>query len=260
MAWRLLMVMGVLLAATVCHADPSSTPWEVTIGAAHVMTFQTERIPYATYFYAYSVADRPDDIFVSPADSGGRSYPQARWRPSGLPLDAYVFVLDLKSGKVGFLAWERFLRLKTIEERFDRPRPDAYPNLNCGGTMVGYSNMVSIWHHGQTFMAAVSFDSKLKEKTTFGLPSIIPFMGRQHVVEKETYYSGTVFLDIFQKDGPPSPAVQLTKRLYNFPSYPSFGDLALWVQGAARPILVIVEKNDARSGKKGKFLVIRPPT
>ena len=250
--------MAALFVCSVCHADPSSEPWVMSVGTEKMKVFQTDYIPLATFFFAYAAKDRPDEIFVSPGDITGMFRPQEYWTPHGMPTGAYVFVLNIKTEKVSLMPFGQFRKLKTVSERFESPRPDAYPEMNTGGKMVGWSDMVSIRNREKAFVAAVSFDAIAREKTTFGIPSIIPFMGRQKFFQKETFYSGIVFLDVFEKGKFDVPRVQLKKRFKNFKSYPGFSDLALWVQGAGRPILVLIEESDRRYGKKGVFILVEP--
>lgn len=255
--WRLIFVAA-LFVTSVCHADPSSEPWEVSIGTGKLKVFQTDYIPFATFFFAYAVKHRPDEIFVSPGDITGLIRPQEYWTPPGMPTGAYVFVLNIRTEKVSLMPFGQFRELKAVSEQFESPRPDAYPEMNTGGKMVGWSDMVSIRNRVKPFVAAVSFDAKAKEKTTFGIPSIIPFMGRQKFFQKDTFYSGIAFLDVFEKGKFDVPRVQVKKRFKNFNSYPGFSDLALWVQGAGRPILVLIEESDRRYGKKGVFILVEP--
>ena len=247
-----------LLVSSVGHADPSSEPWEVSIGTEKVKVFQTDYIPLATFFFAYAVKGRPDEVFVSTGDISGLIRPQEYWTPPGLPTRAYVFGLNTKTEKVSLIPYGQFRELKAVSEQFGSLRPDAYPEMNTGGRMAGWSDMVSIRNREKTVVAAVSFDAKADEKTTFGIPSIIPFMGRQEFFEKDTFYNGTVFLDVFEKGKFDAPRVRLKKRFRNFNSYPGFSDLALWVQGTERPVLVLVEESDRRSGKKGTFILVEP--
>jgi hypothetical protein len=255
--WRLIFVAA-LFVCSVCHADPSSEPWEVSAGTEKIKVFQTDYIPLATLFFAYAAKDRPDEIFVSPGDITGMIRPQEYWSPHGMPTGAYVFVLNIKSEKVSLMPFGQFRELKTVSERFESPRPDAYPKMNTGGKMVVLSDMVSIRNGKKPFAAAVSFDAMAMEKTTFGIPSIIPFMGRQKFFQKDTFYNGIVFLDVFEKGKFDVPRVQLKKRFKNFKNYPGFSDLALWVQGAGRPILVLIEESNRRYGKKGVFILVEP--
>ena len=51
--WRLIFVAA-LFVCSVCHADPSSEPWEVSVGTEKMKVFQTDYIPLATFFFAYA--------------------------------------------------------------------------------------------------------------------------------------------------------------------------------------------------------------
>jgi hypothetical protein len=175
-----------------------------------------------------------------------------------MPTGAYVFVLNTKTEKISLMPFDQFMELKAVSEQFESPRLDAYPQMNTGGKMVDWPEMVSVRNREKAFVAAVSFDAKVREKTTFGIPSIIPFMGRQKFFEKDTFYSGVVFLELFEREKYDVPLVQLKKRFKSFKSYPGFSDLALWVQGAGRPVLILIEESNRRLGKRGLFILVEP--
>jgi len=257
---RVLTLAVVLLTASVCLADPSEKPWQATVGAEHVMTFASAHVPMLTsYHYAYAVADRPGEVFVAMASAHDRFGPRELFRPPGRPVGKYAFALDTRSGKVDFVPWEELKRMALVEERRFGKMPRDFPDLGYGGAPVDYLDCVVRWREGEPVVAALSFDQRGKERTTIGLPSLIPFMGRQKLVQKETRHSGTMFLEIFDTDHPAKPLVQMTKRFRNYPSPPDIRDVAVWVEGADRPTLVTVDRGDPAYGVKGVFSVIRPP-
>ena len=47
-----MLMLGVLLAASVCDAEPEMGQWEISMGANRVLTFQPEHIPYVNYYFA----------------------------------------------------------------------------------------------------------------------------------------------------------------------------------------------------------------
>ena len=118
--------------------------------------------------------------------------------------------------------------------------------------------MTPFKRNGKEFVVTASLDGKSTKKTTFGMPGIIPFMGRQKWFEKETYYSGTIFLEVFDKAQPLTPIVQLKKRIRNLERLPDINAMAAWTQGAEQPLLVIVEKGNSRKNQKGRILLVRP--
>lgn len=256
---RVLACAVVLLAASACQAAPSEKPWQATVGAAHVMTFESAHVPtLSDIFYAYAVADRPGEVFVAMASAHDRFGPRELFRPPGRPVGKYAFALDTRSGKVDFVPWEELKRMALVEERRFGKMPRDFPDLGYAGVPVDYLDCVVRWREGQTIVAALSFDQQEKERTTVGLPSIIPFMGRRKVIQRETRHSGTMFLEIFDTDHPETPLVQMTRRFRNYPSPPDIRDVAVWVEGADRPTLVTVDRGDRAYGVKGVFTVIRP--
>lgn len=250
--------MSMLLAASVCYAGPKVGQWEISEGADCVLTFETEYIPYSVYYYAFAPVGHPDEIMVSPKHpdypSGSGEYWQPKDRPSGM----YVFVLNLKSGKVSLMAVDRFLQLEFVTEVFNDKLVSAYPELNYGGKPDYFHYVVPVRKKDNEFVVSASLDGKRKEKTTFGIPSPIPFMGRKKFFEKETYYSGTIFLEVFDRKRPLKPIVQFKKSIRNLERLPDIGEMASWTQGSEQPFLVIVERTNRLEKKKGRIFLIRP--
>lgn len=253
-----ILIMSILLAASGCHAGQEVGQWEISKGADCVLTFQPEYIPFSTYYFAFAVVGSPDKIIVSGARQDGKYGSAASWQPKGRPLGKYVFALDLKSGEVSLMGWNRFLQLEVVNEIFYDELVTDYPELNYKGEPADFHYVVPIRKKGKEFVAAASFDGKRSEKTTFGIPSILPFMGRQKWFEKDTYYSGTIFLEVFDKEKPLKPIVQFKKSVRNLDLLPMVDQTAVWTQGAEQPFLLIVESTNLLKKKKGRIFLIRP--
>ena len=88
----------------------------------------------------------------------------------------------------------------------------------------------------------VSSDSDTVSKSDIGVPSIIPFMGRQHIVESVNYYSGVVFLEVFDVGHPSEPMMRFSKEFETWRTLPRLREFASWVQGAERPVLVVLDR------------------
>ena len=252
-----ILIISILLAASVCHAGPKVGQLEISEGADCVLTFEPEYIPYSIYYFAFELVGHPDEIIVSPNHPDYRFGSSEHWQPKGRPLGMYVFVLNLKSGKVSLMAWDRFLQLKVVSEVFHKELLSAYPELNYGGEPADFYHVVPIRKKGKEFVFAASLDGKRSEKTTFGIPSPIPFMGRKNFFEKETYYSGTIFLEIFDKERPLKPIVQFKKSVRNLERLPDIDEMARWTQGAEQPFLVIVERTNKLKKEKGRIFLIQ---
>jgi hypothetical protein len=253
-----ILILAMLLAASVCHAEPEETgPWEISVGADSVISFQPEYVPTADYCYGFTVTGRPDEAFVSPVLPGKESLAE-HWQPEGKPPGIYVFVLDLKTGQVELMAWERFLELDRIEEDASRKWSSDYKDLACQGKTERDVWVFPIQINGKELVAATSFDSKKKVKSTFGIPSIIPFMGRQKWIEKKTTFSVTLFLEVFDRENPSTPLVQFKKRFHNHAHHATVSNLAAWVQGAEPPLLVVMESTDRSTNQNGRIFLARP--
>lgn len=253
-----ILIISMLLAASVCYAGPKGGQWEISEGAECVLTFEPEYIPYSTYYFAFAVVGRPDEIIVSPRHPDYQPGSSEHWRPKDRPLGMYVFVLNRKSGKVSLMAVDRFLQLAIVTEVFHKELLSAYPELNYGGQPDYFYRVIPIQKNSKEFVLAASLDGKRKNKTTFGIPSPIPFMGRKNFFEKETYYSGTILLEVFDKERPLKPIVQFKKSVRNLERLPDIDEMARWTQGAEQPFLVIVERTNRLKNKKGRIFLIRP--
>jgi len=253
-----MLILVVLLTASVCYAGPESGPWEISKGAGCVLTFRPEYIPYSIYYFAFAVPGHPDEIIVSPRHPDYPSGSSELWQPKGRPSGMYVFVLNLKSGDVSLMAVDRFLKLEIVTEVFHDELVSAYPELNYGGEPADFYKVVPIRKKGKELVAAASLDGKRSEKTTFGMPSIIPFMGRRKWFEKQTYYSGTILLEVFDRQRPLKPIVQFKKSVRKLERLPNIGEMARWTCGAEQPFLVIVDRRSWQDRKNGRIYLIRP--
>lgn len=231
--------------------------WTIAAGEEWVIEFQSEEILYCgNYCYAFAAVERPDEIFVSPYNAD--TLARYREQQINFPPDSKVYVLNLKSKTVSLMAIERFVQLEFMAEALPVDTFSDHPELKCGGNQEGHQYLAPIQKIGKTFVATLSSVKKSSEKTTFGMPGIIPFMGREKWVQKETSHSGTFFLEIFDKERPLKPIVQLQKEFSELWLLPSIFEMASWTQGAEEPILVVVD-NDYRTKKiKGRVLLIRP--
>jgi hypothetical protein len=108
------------------------------------------------------------------------------------------------------------------------------------------------------FVATLTSARKTSKKTTFGMPGIIPFFGRQKWFQKEKSHSGTFFLEIFDKDHPSRPIVQLQKEFKDLWRLPSIFEMVNWTQSAKEPFLVVVDRENPIKERRGRILVIRP--
>ena len=105
-----------------------------------------------------------------------------------MPTGAYVFGLNIKTETVSLMPFGQFRELEAVSEQFGSLRPADYPEMKTGGKMVGWADMVSIRNGVKPFLAAISFDAKAKEKTTFGIPSIISIMGRKNFFQQKQHF------------------------------------------------------------------------
>jgi len=252
----MLLLVGALCSA--CHGEPRSEPWEVVVGADRVTRFETDFLPYSNFYFAYAAPDDPATVLVATGDNRGLIRPQGRWGPPKRPLDAYVFVLDGRIGTVGLMPFAEFAALATVAEQFEQPLQRDYPALSTGGTVVERPGMVSLRGGEPALLGAVSFDVDEDESTTFGLPSLLPFMGRQEFFEKDTFLDGTVYLDLFEQGQPDAPRVRLSKRIEDFKSYPDFDDLASWVQGSPTPRLVLIDSRFRGNRRQDALILVEP--
>lgn len=256
-----LCIIIVLMFTSICFAGEGafeSGPWEVSKGSENVLVFEPEYIPSTLYFYALSMPGRSDEIIVTLSDPE-KKFGNAGWRPKGLPLGHYVYVLHLTSKTVSLMAWEDFKQLKIVTEFFHSKMASAYPDLNYQGESVDYYDVIPFEKDGRELVLAPSFADKAKERHTFGLPSIIPFMGRKKFIEKETYHTGATFIEVFNKSDPAEPLVQFQRSHKKLTSLPQIRDMACWMQGTKEPILVIVESSYRIKNQKGRIFVVKFP-
>lgn len=252
-----ILIMSLLLAAGVCHAGNEIVgQWEISSGTDRVLTFEPEYIPYSIYYFAYTVTGNDENIVVSGRyrDIGPASTRQPKGRSSGM----YVYLLNVKSGNVSLMDWDSFLALEVGTEGFLKKPVSNYPELNYSGEPDGFYHVLPIRKNGKEFVAAASFDGKVTDRTTFGIPGILPFMGRQKWFEEETYYSGTIFLEVFDKERPSKPIVQFKRSVRNLELLPNLDEMAAWTLGAEQPFLVIVERGNLMKKQMGRIFVVRP--
>jgi hypothetical protein len=254
---RKLIVTIMLLTASICNAGEVVGAWEISMGADYVQTFQMEYIPDSSFYPTFAVRGRPDEIIVFPGRLDVPLESNTPWQPQGLPLGIYVFVLNIKSGEVSLLTLDWFLKQEIVKENFQRKFCSKFPELSYKGEDTGYA--VVNQRKGRKYIVAASCNSTTKKKTTFGIPSPMPFMGRQKFFETRTYYSGTVFLEVFEKERPLRPIVQFKQNFRNLGVVPVYGTTAEWVQGAETPLLIFVENGIPEKGKKGKIFLISCP-
>lgn len=256
-----LFIIGILMLASVCFAGSGgfeSGPWKISNGAENVFVFEPEYIPSTLYSYALAVPGRPDEIIVTMSDPAGESG-NGGWRPKGLSIGYYVYVLNLKSETVDLMAWEDFKQLEIITEFFHSKMVSTYPGLDYQGEPIDYFDVIPFKKDGRELILAPSFEDNAKVKRTFGIPSIIPFMGRKKWVEKETYHSGTVFIEVFDNQYPTKPLVQFQRNYKNLTILPQIRDMACWTQGTEQPILVVVESSFTIKKQKGRIFLVKVP-
>jgi len=171
---------------------------------------------------------------------------------------AKVYVFNLKTQTASTMRLDRFRELDIVFEDLPVGRYGDHPELKCGGEPEAHSYVAPIRRNGQKFVATLSSKGEAAQKTTFGIPSIIPFWGRKKWFEKKTFYSGTLFLEVFDEKRPSEPIVQL-QNSYRKRSYlPSILKIASWVQGSEKPSLVVVCSGNLKMRIPAKVLVIRP--
>lgn len=246
------------LSATICagaYSEPRSGPWETVVGHDRVSVITTDYVPAATFYFAYAIDGRSEEIFVATGDRTGLFPPQVRWTPPGKNAAAYVFVLNTTSSSVSLIPFERFLAMNTVSESFESLQPDQYPKMDTGGRIPDVSGLVSM---GRGTVAAVSFDTEAREKSTIGLPSLLPFIGRQDVREKMLLHEGYAYLDVFSEQQLQRPRVRLRKKIEDFESHPDFSDLAAWVEGSPQPRLVLVDRQRGRHREQARLVLIDP--
>ena len=255
--FKITLVLGIITAANVCHASTELSLWTISAGKGHVIEFETtERLFCGNYCYAFSVAGRPDEIFISPFRK--QTLTGLRQGTVNMGHPPKVYVLNLKTITVNLMDLERFLELDILFEDLPVRGYEADQDLKAGGNPAGHKYVAPFHKMGKEYVAVLSSKRKTSEKTTFGTPSIIPFMGRQKWSQKEKSHSGTIFLEIFDKENPSTPIVQLQKEFSNLAHLPSIFEMASWTQGAREPLLVVVDNESTINKKRGRILLLRP--
>ena len=255
--FRYTLIAVVLASANAGHAFADSSLWSISAGNDRVVEFLSEeRLYCGNYCYSFSVAGRPDEIFVSPFRGRTLSALRQGNAQKSHPYDVYV--VNLKTNTVHLIELDDFLELDIVFEDFPVRGYEAYPEVKYRGNPAGHIYVAPIQRAGEEFVAALSSERRTSEKTTFGSPSIIPFMGRQEWVQTEPSYSGTFLLEIFDTSHPSKPVVQLRKDFKDLRLLPPVHEMASWTQGAEKPILVVVDNESVSRKGKGRILVIRP--
>ena len=253
-----LLILGILISAGVCHASTEMSLWTISVGEDRVVEFLSKDLrPYCGIICSsYAVVERPYEIFVSSTRKDILQRIRSGEVEIGPPSNVYV--LNLKTKTVNLISLNRFLELDIIFEDLPVGGYEDYPEIKYGGDSDGHRYVAPIKRRGNEFIAALSSEVKTTEKTTFGIPSIIPFMGRQKWFQKEKSHDGTLFLEIFDRKNPAKPIVQLQKQFKEHRFLPSIFEVASWTQGAMEPFLVIVDNESLINKQKGRILVIRP--
>ena len=256
--FKSILFSGMLLSSGVCHAFSRISLWTIAKGETRVVEFLSEdsRIYCSNLRCSFVVVGRPDEIFVSTL----RADTLSRLRLGEIQMNPSpdIYVLNLKSKTIRIIASDRFVELDIVFEDLPVSGHEDHPEFNYGGNPAGHKYVAPIQRMGEAFYATLSSERKTSQKTTFGIPGIIPFFGREKWFQKETSHTGTFFLEIFHKEHPSDPIVQLRKEFKDLWLLPSICEMASWTQGAKEPLLVVVD-NDYRTKKiKGRILLIRP--
>jgi hypothetical protein len=168
-----------------------------------------------------------------------------------------IYVLNVESRALALIELDRFLKLDIIFEDFPVRGYKKHPEINYGGNPEGHNYVAPIQRNGKEFIATLSSLRKTSERTTFGIPNIIPFFGRSEWFQKEDSHKGTFFLEIFDREHPSKPIVQLQKKFNDLWLLPSVFEMASWTQGAKEPFLVVVDHENPIRERKGRILVFR---
>ena len=171
-----------------------------------------------------------------------------------------VYELNIKTRTAHTMALERFLELDILFEDLPGGGHEDYPEFAFVADPVvdGFGFVAPIRKLGKEFVATLSSERETTENISIGIPNIIPFFGRSSWVEKEESHSGTFFLEVFDKDQPSKPVVQLKKVFKDKWLLPSVSDVATWAQGTKEPILVVVDQENPGKHRKERILLIRP--
>ena len=243
--------------ASVCHAFTEISWWTISTGKDRVIEFLSEDIKLYcdNGCQAYTVAGRPDEIYVL---SIGKDILIRLLRGEKIkgPSDK-IYVLNLQSRTLALMELDHFLKLDIIFEDLSVRRYDNYPEIKYGGNPEGHNYVAPIQRNGKEFIATLSSVRKTSEKTSFGIPGIIPFFGRSEWFQKEESHKGTFFLEIFDREHPSKPFVQLQKKFNDLWLLPSIFEMASWTQGAKEPFLVVVDRENPITERRGRILVFR---
>ena len=151
---------------------------------------------------------------------------------------------------------EQFSYTATDQEGIKRMRGDRFAGIDFAGSDVGMATVYQ--QNGRELIAVSSANSKENKKTSFGIPSIIPFMGRQKFFETKTLYEGTLYLEIFETSQATEPLVQLEQTFKNFLYSPVYGQSPQWVQGSEEPILIFIEHVNPTRGPATIYVIECP--
>jgi len=255
--FKSILILGVLIFSGVCHASTEMSLWTISAGENRVTEFESkERLFCGNGCYSFSVVGRPDEIFVSPFR--GRTLSDLRLGKVQMRHVPKVYALNLKSNTVDLMELDRFLECDIVFEVLPVRGYEANSELKYGGDPAGHKYVAPIRRRGKEFVATLSSERRTSEKTTFGAPGIIPFIGRQKWFQKEESHSGTFFLEIFDEEQPSKPIVQLRKEFRDLWLLPSIFEMASWAQGAEEPFLVVVDNESTINKGQGRILLIRP--
>ena len=252
---RLLFLVAVYITCSIslCYADKSSGPWKISVGDEHVTAFKTDFIPETAFYPSFAIPEKPDEVLVFP----GLLEPltsSTMWMPEGMPFGLYAFLLNIASDEISLMPMNQFSTLGVVKEDFRRQFGPKFKGINFAGKDVGMAAVYK--RNGRELIAVGSAISKTKKRTSFGIPSLMPFMGRQKFFETATYYDGTLYLEVFDTAEPQEPIVQLQKKFKNFLASPVYGLSPEWVQGAKQPLLVFVGKSsEIKKGGHTIFLL-----
>jgi hypothetical protein len=257
--YRISVIVGIILISSVCNAFSEISWWTVSTGKERVIEFISEDIKLYCHggCHAYTVAGRPDEIYVSPLSKDALTgLRQGKVEMSHSPK---VGVLNVQSRALALMELDRFLKLDILFEDFPVRDYEKHPEIKYGGNPEGHNSVSPILRNGKEFVATLSSVRKTSERTTFGIPGIIPFFGRSTWFEKEKSLKGTFFLEIFDREHPTKPIVQLQKTFNDIWLLPSVFEMASWTQGAKEPFLVVADHENPIREKRVRILVFRLP-
>jgi len=252
-----IIIIGVLLATSVCHASDEISWWTISAGKDHVIEFLSEDINLNCHngCKAYTVAGRSDEIFLS--SLGENILTGLRQGKLKMSYSPNIYVLNQKSRAVTLIELDRFLKLDIIFEHFPVHGYEEHQEIEYGGNPEGHDYVAPIQRKNKEFIATLSSTKETLEKTTFGIPGIIPFFGRSKWFQKEESHKGTFFLEVFDKENPSKPVVQLQKKFNDLWLLPSIFEMASWTQGAKEPFLVVVDHENPITKGRGRILVLQ---